>query len=1002
MMLGLSSVHNDKTRKDNANNSDTIRALVRPTPHVPWDVAVVGVVPSLVHEETIRTNQVAAYDSYGSLQALMSTDGKITLFQDGDLLQRLYHPLLNRAESLLLAISGDQDSYYVFGLNATTGFLALWWLPQYQHKTKNTNATSMPSLVSKIPSCKLRLSLTSATASMVVRLFAVGNRLYLGTNTGSVWTCTVSTRPMVMTAVEMIRNHSSLWNRVFRMTTIATTNSGAATAGANSPNSPIVALMSTTTTPTTTTAQDDTTPTLYSITRSGCIDAWENDRGTTICHVEEVLENSLQDSFDGIEVLNASLLVEPHNNTDGQQILDMIVKVLRPRRARMYYLRYVHDNNNKPSLQLQQCTWLNCFSDSVPCHGIISCPNGMAYACFGSTPITVLALGGSASTVASPATSGIVHEVDLPLDEAPGMIGMGKDVPTHGIVVVTTEGLVLRVRWMQLQAAVAATSDEETHVLARHLRAAFWTFYQSNQLHLPPSLTATRVNLEASILVTARHLQQEGDGSSSHNTMEWHLAFIRLLQQTGLYKDLSSSGRWTLLGIGQELAIHHILTNSNLFFKELPPHGLAAKMAQVQRHVLDHAPTMEWSVVLQKVLTKAMHYREDHAIPTYDVLIDPRNLWTHELKDVLLVQLKHPETAQVETLEVIVTAALQVHQETHSRDYALVKSLGIELIRTQVKSDNVAYTLSLEHAYYEGLCQLSIDKPNEYSLEPILTRWDDFGSFALRWFTQQGHYDKALSYGKLLPHALEQLVQDHLPEYKWVCALRQKNYDIASDALFDNATGQNLEQTEWHLSMAKLAAKVDKSLKRSIDEDMDENVVSYRRKRIDNKLDLVKAQRALMEDDHVPLQTSDYLLKLAIDKFDKETDNPVEYAMMGLIIASAAENMDGIATIWSKVIANDMTEKWSVWIKSTPPPSRKVLVEETIFGQLWKHVQEQPVEVHATMQYDPDTRLEDLVMRKLTALDRGAARELKRLLRSVTTVVLSQSLMSGTMAMDVQ
>jgi hypothetical protein len=104
--------------------------------------------------------------------------------------------------------------------------------------------------------------------------------------------------------------------------------------------------------------------------------------GRTICNVEELLENSLQDSFDGIEVLNASLLVESHNKNDGQQIFDVIVKVLRPRRARMYYLRYVHDRNNKPSLKLHQCTWLNCFPDSVPCHGIISCANGMAYGMF--------------------------------------------------------------------------------------------------------------------------------------------------------------------------------------------------------------------------------------------------------------------------------------------------------------------------------------------------------------------------------------------------------------------------------------------------------------------------------------------------------------------------------------------------------------------------------------------------------------------------------------------
>jgi hypothetical protein len=118
--------------------------------------------------------------------------------------------------------------------------------------------------------------------------------------------------------------------------------------------------------------------------------------------------------------------------------------------------------------------------------------------------------------------------------------------------------------------------------------------------------------------------------------------------------------------------------------------------------------------------------------------------------------------------------------------------------------------------------------------------------------------------------------------------------------------------------------------------------------------------------------------------------------MMGLIIASAADNRDGISTVWSKVIAADMVDKWSVWIKSTPPPSRATLVEDTIFGQLWKLVQEQqPVEVHSSMQYDAG--LEDIVLRKLTSLDRGAARELRRLLSRATSVVLSQSVMAGKM-----
>jgi hypothetical protein len=553
---------------------------------------------------------------------------------------------------------------------------------------------------------------------------------------------------------------------------------------------------------------------------------------------------------------------------------------------------------------------------------------------------------------------------------------------------------------MQLQVAVASPSDEEAHVLARHLLVAFWNYYQMKTVPLPPSLTATTSipSMEAAILVTARQLQREGDGSSSHNCMEWHFAFLRLLKEAGLYKNLSSSGRWTLLGIGQELAIHSILAHSHLFAKELPPYGLAAKMAQVQQHVLNHCPTTEWSIALQKVLLTAMSYRNDHAITTYDVLTDPRHLWTHELRDTLLLQLKHSESAKVETLDVIVTAALQVHQEMNSKDYNLVKSLGIELIRKHLKDDKLAYALSLEHAYYEGLCQLAIDNPNEYSLEPILTKWDDFGSFALVWFAQQGHHDKALSYGKLLPDSFGQLVEKYLPQYLWVHELWQKHYGATSDALFRNATGQDLEDTEWHLSMAKLAAKVHNVAGQDANNSRrrEDSAVNYRRKRIDNKLDLIKAQRALMEDEQVPLQAPEFLLKLAIEKCDSAPDQIVHYAMMGLIIASAADNRDGISTVWSKVIAADMVDKWSVWIKSTPPPSRATLVEDTIFGQLWKLVQEQqPVEVHSSMQYDAG--LEDIVLRKLTSLDRGAARELRRLLSRATSVVLSQSVMAGKM-----
>ncbi|KAI2506367.1 hypothetical protein MHU86_8095 [Fragilaria crotonensis] len=915
------------------------RHLVRPSPHVPWDVSVTHVIPAILLDDIISKQKMAAYDSYRSIQAIMSSNGKISLVKHqggagtgagggATIYQTLYHPLLNRSESLLLSMSGNDDSYFIYALNATTGFLAAWWLPH--------NAT--PSMLAKTPSCKLRLPSTVVSTSIVL-LKAVGSRLFMASATGQLWCTTISARPMVLTATEWTRTGTSLWNRVF--------STGSSSSSAL--HSPMVAFLPAT--------DKDNNSFYYSISQSGCIDAWHTDAGRSVCRLQDLLQDEVEDTFDGIEVLQASSATSPIAENYGT--MDIIVKLLRRRRARMYYVRYADE-------KLQHCLWLNRFPDSVPCHGIISCDNGMAYACFGSAPVTVLALG----SIGAKSPTSMIHEIDLPLDEASNIIGMGKDLETHGVAVLTTQGLFIRARWMQLQVAVASPSDEEAHVLARHLLVAFWNYYQMKTVPLPPSLTATTStpNMEAAILVTARQLQREGDGSSSHNCMEWHFAFLRLLKEAGLYKNLSSSGRWTLLGIGQELAIHSILAHCHLFAKELPPYGLAAKMAQVQQHVLNHSPTTEWSIALQKVLRTAMNYRNDHAIATYDVLTDPRHLWTHELRDSLLLQLKHPESAKVETLDVV-TAALQVHQEINSKTTIL-----------------------------SSLCQLAIDKPNEYSLEPILTKWDDFGSFALVWFAQQGHHDKVLRYGKLLPDSFGQLVEKHSPQYSWVHELWQKDYGAASDALFRNATGQDLEDTEWHLSMAKLAAKVHNVAGQDANKKRrgEDSAANYRRKRIDNKLDLVKAQRALIYGEQVPLQAPEFLLKLALEKCDLEPDQIVHYAMMGLIIASAADNRDGISTVWSKVIAVDMVDKWSVWIKSTPPPSRGTLVEDTVFGQLWKLVQEQqPVEVQSSMQYDAG--LEDMVLRKLTSLDRGAARELKRLLSRTTSVDLSQSVVAGKM-----
>lgn len=976
-----------------ASTEPSSRHLVRPSPHVPWDVSITSLVPPKIQSETTR-KAVASYASSGEYKAIFSAEGRIFVWNSANTaatstapppVHVLHHPFFMNNQSLRLGISAagsgtvsnNNNDIYVYGWNDSMGFLAVWKM----------HANDRPSLVPRLPNAKLKLA---DLKNSVTSMHAVGTNVYLGTATANVWYCSVSTMPMVLSAHACTRS-TSLWTRIL----------GASTATPVSPVMNIVPL------------SGGTAATgVYTVTQCGAVEVWDNDsdtttstEGTQICHLEDELAKAIDDGFDGIEVLQASTATAADDTTT----LDVVCKLLRPKRARIYWMRVVFGSTTGTLVvEVKHAIWLNRFHGTVTCAGLITCDNGMAYAAFSypgdaTAPVTILAMKDED-----------IHEVDLPQQEAPSLIGMSKDVETHGCALVTTPGLVLRARWMQLQQQAKSTdrdvSQEVVFKLAKHLRLTFWSYYQTQQLqHMAPSLESSStdlVSMESAILLTARQLQQEGEGSvSSHNPMEWHLSFVRMLQQAELYKNLSSVARWTLLGIGQELAIHSVLVHSVLFSKELPPHGLASKVAQVQRHVLDHAPSREWSTVLAQSLQEAAHFRDAHSVPTYDVLQNPCQLWTHQLKDVLLLQLKHPETMPSDgTLETIITNSLQVHQELESKDYALVKSLGIGLIRTELNDDKMAYDLSLEHAYYEGLCQLSMDNPVEYSLEPILTNdsnagseWGDFGAFSLLWFTQQGRYDQVLTYGRLLPDTFGALVKDRLHNYQWIHALRQGKYDEASDALYNiNATGQNVEETKWHLSMAKLTAKVHdfstgggKSVEGEA-MDVDHVQESKRRKRIDSKLDLIGAQLELMEaqGNEMPLQTPDYLLQLAIEKLQTTTDTEsiVKYAMVGLVICQN-DDMDGIATVWSEVIAKELTDKWSVWIRSQAP-TRDVLVENTVFGQLWKQVQEQPVDVHAAMQYDP-TVLEDMVMRKLK-LDRGAAVELKRLLRSVTTITLSQ------------
>eukprot|EP00547_Thalassionema_nitzschioides_P002789 CAMPEP_0194218084 /NCGR_PEP_ID=MMETSP0156-20130528/22972_1 /TAXON_ID=33649 /ORGANISM="Thalassionema nitzschioides, Strain L26-B" /LENGTH=953 /DNA_ID=CAMNT_0038947319 /DNA_START=6 /DNA_END=2867 /DNA_ORIENTATION=- len=940
------------------------RHLIRPSHHVPWDVTVQSVVPPSINK-VIEQGMTAYSSSLEGYQAVSAKDDKIFVWK-GQNVHALYHPFLKNSDFLSISANSssarEDDELYVYCLNKSNGYLALWIL---------NSPNERPSLIAKTPSAKIQVSSFENITSM----HAMGSSLYLGTGQSDVWRVTVTARPLVLQAEPLTRPSIGMWSYVF---------------GSSGRKSSIQQLLS--------------NDKIYSVTQDGLVEEWTDGTCVGIANLSELLSEKLKVSNVGVNVLKSSCNL-------GHD-LDVIFKASLPQGSRIYWIRL----HLQSTIELQQVQWLNRFHDDVECIGLITSENGMAYASFEydaeQWPVTVVSL--------SSEPANMVHEVDLPMHEAPSIVGLSKDVETHGAILVTSTGLQIRARWMHLQqsgtrADPSSANQETSFVLANHLRQAFWQYYQTQQIKLSPSwceaTNNSELEYEKAILLTGRQLQEDGDSSSSKNPLEWHLAFIKMIHKTGLYKNVSGPSRWKLLAIGQEISVHNLVLQSNLLNSDdLPPFGLAAKLAKLQEHILNHAPSSEWTLLLGNILKKAKEYREKHHVDSYDVLSDPRNLWTHQLRDVLRKQLEQQpqimrNACQKEALGQIIQAALEVHQENRSKQYAQVKSLGFQLTRSQLQDDVMALNLCVAHAYYEGLCQLSLDHPRDerFALEPMLLNEDgsdqfqDFGAFALDWFSNHNRYDKVLKYGKLLSDEVFSSIlnrDEKLRKFRWIFALRQEKYDVASDFLYENGDGQNIPQTQLSLSLAKLAAKLHHGRSGQKEDDMsdhDEEEVDTRRQRIDYKLDVCKSQVLLMENGNVmPLQSPEHLLKLALEKIDarkeyEDEEDIVTYAMMGLAIAG--DNKGHVETVWSKVLEKDLASKWMPWINGTSNvnPTRDVLLENTQFGKLWVRVQDQPVELHSNLQYHGDG---EALIQKL-GLDSNAGRELKRLFTSVTSIELN-------------
>ena len=768
--------------------------------------------------------------------------------------------------------------------------------------------------------------------------------------------------------------------------------------------------------------------TFYTITKNGVVEAWIKGEGQPKASLMALLDDQEDTKgTNGIEVLQASSAdgIDGNDNDNKVLYVDLVVRMLRQTRSRIYWIRLVIQGSDH-SVSLSQAVFLNGFLGSISCAGLTTAANGVSYGTFqfdDSNDAGVL-VGLNADSIEP-------RELALPISVGK-VLATERDVVTHGCCLFSDDGTVIRARYVRMQPQVlehqqaqrqrksripspassslagsaSGGAASSVNALTNHLRSSFWRAYKnsSSTIQLSASLQeASPEDMEAAILLLAEHLQKETDAKEA-----WHKAFLDMLKNAGEYRKLSVPARWQLLGIGQEYAVHNVSP------RPLDTYQIANKLSKAHQHALDHAPTELAGVTawLVAALEAARKYRDTNSRELYDAFTDPCRLWTHsgEMQVVLKRQLEAYASGKVprdaKQVAVIVKAALLSFQETNHPDYEPLKMLAIPLLEKDIE----AFLLSKEHSWYEGLCRLSlkhIDQPTVFGLEPLLRNDPTMGRFVLQWHTDRDLPRLVFRYGALLPpNEFDAFLAEtpKLRPHRWMHAVNTGRFDQATNMLMavGQQRGTSALESQFALSMAKLTCKVaeapaDVSTKNSTalvvtdhDDDDEEDgggqPKSKRMRMIDAGLDVAAVQRTLLDDAHQdkPLLPIRQLLQMAFDKLATSAD-PSEMAMIALALAKAEletndNSSDLPVQVWTKIIRFDWDTKWSLWLDA-PVPSDTILAE-TLFGTVWKEMQEQSVENHA-VQFDD--RLETPVLR-LLGLSDGNNIEMKRMLRSVVTI----------------
>jgi hypothetical protein len=1035
--------------------------LMKPTQQSPWSVDCVSCLPeAIILESSDSTYCVGASQSrWHCLGLQKSNDADVdsdysfhlwftppwaTTFKDQKHQipsLKLSHPKLQGRSPPLLALQVPPqapNSVYVYIANPDTGDLLLWEIHQKELAAKSVASAASVS----VPLLENDEKLSCLNVSWKYTAFY----LLLGTSKGRVFWVQQTPIPVAL-HVQPVRAEQRTGGLFARLLASSTEDDYGLQNTAASPRSPIVVTVPL--------ERDDNDDDLtggrqfVAVPQNGRLQVWTvtpTDSHKVLFKPPKVVEVS--GFLEGQKVSN---VLQATWNAGHLHLLVLTILQEQEGSSRLYWIRLGDD------FTVQALVWLNRFPDparQVHVAGLCVADNGVACAILtvhrdANLPIRLGSGASSRTTTRTHTTLAValqddntLQELDIFLEGSVPMILPGtltNDCQTHGTTAWDASGIALRVRLHDATPISTPTTgrshnSSSVHTLTQHLRATFWDAYThpDKTIQLPPSLsTAGTADLEQAILAVATALQNKGEASSREHPLEWHFALVDLLQQTGIYRSISSMCRWKLLAIGQEVSVFWALcstTPKTIWEKEqlsrLTPGDVAEWLEGIQEsseNEHQQAIFLQWFC---RAVEDALSFREDNASPRYDLSANQlppvesesdipvwtshpslQSIWEKQLEDWKY----NSSTASHTVAESVVASWLQAcgdgyascpNADTKAK-YSTAQKEAFDLLRkvNGWKKDQFLFELCVAHRFFGGLCQIALyheergDRAS-FPLEPLLVQLAEeqdvgsnmtFGAFVLKWFLDRKHFGHVLKYGAICPDDLSRWMdtEEVLRPYRWIHAIHRGDYDTVTTSLLENASRGKLPDTLTALSGASLANRM-----------VENEHVSKRRRTIEKKRELAIAQEELFGEaaaQESSLLTPDELLDHALEKFEEAKDPPekAEIGLIGLAICSAFESPDACkenaVKLWCAAIAADTT-KWQDWLNTetnlTDAHLCDLIRQRTVFGNLLDLTEEEMQSESWENVAFP--QIEQLV---LSALDSsGSGSKMHRLLRSVAAV----------------